>query len=111
MGGEPPARRYRAAIEALPSAAVLDYRILGPLEVAGEHGPLPLGGPKQRATLAILLLGSNRVVPVERLADDLYAGAAPVTAVTPGQRQGARLREGPRAGGRGERGPRHPPHT
>src|SRR3954466_8834909 len=93
MGGEPPARRYRAAIEALPSAAVLDYRILGPLEVAGEHGPLPLGGPKQRATLAILLLGSDRVVPVERLADDLYAGAAPVTAVTQVQRQVSDLRK------------------
>jgi len=72
---------------------VLDYRILGPLEVVGEHGPLPLGGPKQRATLAILLLGSNRVVPVERLADDLYAGAAPVTAVTQVQRQVSDLRK------------------
>jgi DNA-binding SARP family transcriptional activator len=28
-----------------------------------------LGGPRQRATLAILLLSANRVVPVERLAE------------------------------------------
>ena len=61
---------------------MLDFRILGPLEVVGGEGSIRLGGPKQRATLAILLLDANRVVSVERLADHLYAGAAPVTAVT-----------------------------
>jgi len=71
---------------------VLEFRLLGPLEVVGADGPLPLGGPKQRATLAILLLAVNRVVPVERLADDLYHGAAPVTAVTQVQRQVSELR-------------------
>ena len=71
---------------------MLEFRILGPLEVVGEDGPIPLGGPKQRATLAILLLAANRVVPVERLADDLYRGAAPVTAVTQVQRQISELR-------------------
>jgi DNA-binding SARP family transcriptional activator len=72
---------------------VLEFRILGPLEVVGEHGPVRLGGPKQRATLAILLLNANRVVSVDRLADDLYAGAAPVTAVTQVQRQISELRK------------------
>jgi DNA-binding SARP family transcriptional activator len=72
--------------------SVLEFRLLGPLEVVGDDGPLQLGGPKQRATLAILLLGANRVVPVERLADDLYHGAAPVTAVTQVQRQVSELR-------------------
>jgi DNA-binding SARP family transcriptional activator len=72
---------------------VLEYRILGPLEVVGEQGPLRLGGPKQRATLAILLLHANRVVSVERLADDLYSGATPVTAVTQVQRQISELRK------------------
>ena len=71
---------------------MLEFRILGPLEVVGENGPIPLGGPKQRATLAILLLSANRVVSVDRLADDLYAGAAPVTAVTQVQRQISELR-------------------
>src|SRR5262249_3225090 len=56
-------------------------------------GPLGLGGPKQRATLAILLLNANRVVSVDRLADDLYSGAAPVTAVTQVQRQISELRK------------------
>jgi DNA-binding SARP family transcriptional activator/nucleotide-binding universal stress UspA family protein len=72
---------------------VLEFRILGPLEVVGEHGPLRLGGPKQRATLAILLLNVNRVVSVDRLADDLYSGATPVTAVTQVQRQISELRK------------------
>jgi DNA-binding SARP family transcriptional activator len=72
---------------------MLEFRILGPLEVVAEHGHVRLGGPKQRATLAILLLNANRVVSVDRLADDLYAGAAPVTAVTQVQRQISELRK------------------
>jgi len=72
---------------------MLEFRILGPLEVVADEGPVPLGGPKQRATLAILLLDANRVVSVERLADDLYSGATPVTAVTQVQRQISELRK------------------
>ena len=72
---------------------MLEFRILGPLEVVGEKGPIRLGGPKQRATLAILLLSANRVVSVDRLAEDLYAGAPPVTAVTQVQRQVSDLRK------------------
>jgi DNA-binding SARP family transcriptional activator len=98
----------RPAIQALPGdyrasatkaatgyvlCAMLEFRILGPLEVVGGDGPIPLGGAKQRATLAILLLSANRVVSVERLADDLYSGAAPVTAVTQVQRQVSELRK------------------
>jgi len=72
---------------------VLEFRIEGPLEVVDEQGAILLGGPRQRATLAILLLSVNRVVSVERLADYLYAGAAPVTAVTQVQRQISELRK------------------
>jgi class 3 adenylate cyclase/DNA-binding SARP family transcriptional activator len=73
--------------------AVLVFRILGPLEVAGERGAVELGGPKQRATLAILLLSANRVVSIDHLADELYAGAAPVTALKQVQRQISDLRK------------------
>ena len=72
---------------------MLEFRILGPLEVLDDDRPVRLGGAKQRATLAILLLHANRVVGVERLADDLYAGAPPVTAVTQVQRQVSELRK------------------
>jgi DNA-binding SARP family transcriptional activator/nucleotide-binding universal stress UspA family protein len=79
---------------------VLEFRILGPLEVVGERGQIQLGGAKQRATLAILLLSADRVVSVDRLADDLYAGAAPVTALKQVQRQISDLRKvlGPTSG-------------
>ena len=83
-----PPGRYRPATV----TAVLEFRVLGPLEVVGEDGPVRLGGPRQRATLAILLLNANRVVPVERLADELYAGRPPVSAVTQVQRQVSELR-------------------
>jgi DNA-binding SARP family transcriptional activator len=72
---------------------MLEFCILGPLEVTRDGGAIKLAGPKQRATLAILLLGANRVVSIDRLADDLYAGAAPVTAVTQVQRQISELRK------------------
>src|SRR6266511_3998929 len=72
---------------------MLEFRFLGPLEVLDGGRVVPLGGPKQRATLAILLLHSNHVVSVDRLADDLYAGAPPVTAVTQVQRQISDLRK------------------
>ena len=72
---------------------MLEFRILGPLEVVDHRRPVRLGGPRQRATLAILLLNANRVVPIEKLADSLYAGAPPVTAVTQVQRQISELRK------------------
>jgi DNA-binding SARP family transcriptional activator len=77
----------------IPSARVLEFRILGPLEVLEDGRPVALGGPKQRAALAILLLSANRVVSIEQFADDLYAGAPPVTAVTQVQRQVSELRK------------------
>ncbi len=72
---------------------MLEFRILGPLEVIRDDGPAALGGPRQRSTLALLLLEANRVVPIDRLADELYAGRPPVTAVTQVQRQVSDLRK------------------
>ena len=69
--------RYRAAIERLRSGGCSNSGSSDQLEVVGPEGPLALGGRKQRATLAILLLDANRVVSMDRLADELYAGRAP----------------------------------
>jgi len=72
---------------------LLEFRILGPLDVVDERaGPVDLGGPRQRATLTILLLNANRVVSVDQIADALYAGAGPATALKQVQRQISELR-------------------
>jgi WD40 repeat protein/DNA-binding SARP family transcriptional activator len=60
---------------------MLEFRVLGPIEVVGDAGAIRLGGLRQRAVLAMLLLDANHVVPVERITDALYGGAAPATAV------------------------------
>jgi DNA-binding SARP family transcriptional activator/class 3 adenylate cyclase/tetratricopeptide (TPR) repeat protein len=58
----------------------MEFRLLGPLEVSSEGGLLDLGGAKQRALLAVLLLEANRVVSTERLIDALWDGNPPETA-------------------------------
>ena len=60
-----------------------DFRILGPLEVAGDDGELlPLGGTKQRGALAVLLLRAGEVVSTDFLIASLWGDSAPRTAST-----------------------------
>jgi YVTN family beta-propeller protein len=59
---------------------VLEFRILGPLEVVDQERPLGLGGPRQRALLAILLLHRGEVVSSDRLIDELWGERPPATA-------------------------------
>ena len=47
---------------------------------SGDDGPLKLGGPKQRAVLAHLILRPNRVVPAGLLIDELWGEEPPETA-------------------------------
>jgi DNA-binding SARP family transcriptional activator len=61
---------------------VTEFRLLGPLEVVNERGPISLGGQKQRALLALLLLDAGRVVSVDRLVDALWGEQPPKTAQT-----------------------------
>ena len=58
----------------------MEYGILGPLEVLEQGEPVPLGGGRQRALLALLLLHANEVVSTDRLVDELWAEEAPATA-------------------------------
>jgi len=50
----------------------LEFRILGPLDVLAEGMPVRLGGPRQRAVLAILLGHANEVVPADRLINGVW---------------------------------------
>jgi DNA-binding SARP family transcriptional activator len=52
---------------------------LGPLEVLDDGRQLALGGTRQRALLAILLLHANEVVSTDRLVDDLWGENPPET--------------------------------
>ncbi|MGH8983169.1 MAG: BTAD domain-containing putative transcriptional regulator [Acidimicrobiia bacterium] len=58
----------------------LRFALLGPLEVDRSGTALDLGGPKQRAVLALLLIEHNRVVSLDRLVDQLWGGQPPARA-------------------------------
>lgn len=60
---------------------MVEFAILGPLEARADGEPLPLGGPKQRALLALLLLEAGRVVATDRLVEGLWEGEPPATAI------------------------------
>lgn len=55
----------------------MEVRLLGPLEVVHAGVSLPLGGTKQRAVFAMLVLQANRVVPMDALIGGLWGDATP----------------------------------
>src|SRR5215831_18486850 len=71
----------------------MEFRILGPLEVVENGRPIALGGPKQRALLALLLLAPNRPVSVDRLVDALWSGEPPTSAANALQQHVSQLRK------------------
>lgn len=58
----------------------LRFQLLGRLEAYRDGVEVDLGPRKQRAVFALLLLNANRVVPTERLIDDLWGDSPPSTA-------------------------------
>jgi DNA-binding SARP family transcriptional activator len=57
----------------------IEFRILGPLEASTDGRLLPLGSPRQRALLALLLVHANETVARDRLIDELWAESTPAT--------------------------------
>ncbi|MCA2241076.1 FHA domain-containing protein [Mycobacterium sp. WUMAC-067] len=55
----------------------LDFRLLGPLECSVDGVLIPLGTPKQRAVLAMLLMNRNNPVGVDRLITALWDESPP----------------------------------
>jgi len=70
----------------------VEFRILGPLEIEGDAGPVDLGGAKQRALLALLLLHANEVVHSGRLVELLWSDGPPADASKALQIHVSRLR-------------------
>ncbi|MEV6963827.1 BTAD domain-containing putative transcriptional regulator [Hamadaea sp. NPDC051192] len=56
--------------------STVEIRVLGSLSVLVDGAEAPLGGPKQRAVLASLLLARPRSVSTARVVDDVWDGEA-----------------------------------
>jgi len=87
----------------------LEFRVLGPLEVLDGDRVLALGGEKQRAALAILLLHRNVVVSRDRLIQGIWGDAPPVSASPTLDTYMSRLRKVLRTDGPGPRLVTRPP--
>ena len=72
---------------------MLEFRVLGALEVLDEGLPVRLGGRNQRALLALLLLRANEPVSTERLVDQMWGEHPPRTATTSLQNSVSQLRK------------------
>ena len=56
---------------------MLELGILGPVRAVRDGRELGLGGPKQRAVLALLLVRAGQVLPAEYLVEALWRGGPP----------------------------------
>ncbi len=59
---------------------MISYQLLGPIEVYDDGRPIRLGGRRQRAVLAALLLEAGKAVSVRRLTEVVWTGCPPETA-------------------------------
>ena len=71
----------------------LSFRVLGPVEaVSDTAGPVDLGGLKQRAVLALLIVSAGRVVSLDRFVRELWDEDPPARATSSLQAYVSRLR-------------------
>ena len=71
----------------------LSFRVLGPVEaVSDTAGPVDLGGLKQRAVLALLIVNAGRVVSLDRFVTELWDEYPPARATSSLQAYVSRLR-------------------
>ncbi len=61
---------------------MIEFRVLGPIEVDRDGVAVALGGPRQHVLLALLLVAAPQPVPIDRLADELWHGEPPDGAST-----------------------------
>ena len=58
----------------------MEFRILGPLHVAGPDGQVPIAAGKVRGLLELLLLHANEFIPTDGLVDSLWGDSPPDSA-------------------------------
>ncbi|SDT81241.1 AfsR/SARP family transcriptional regulator [Actinoplanes derwentensis] len=72
---------------------MIEIRVLGPLQVLVDGVPVAVGGPRQRALLAMLVAARGRAVAVDRLVGQLWESGPPPRAVSSLQAYVSRLRK------------------
>ena len=74
------------------SAVVIEFTVFGPLEAARDGVAVTVGGPRQRAVLAALLLAGGRHVSMDALVDAVWGDSVPATAIKTVQKYVSQLR-------------------
>src|SRR6267142_1516639 len=72
---------------------MLEFGILGPLEVRAGGDPVAISGRNQRSLLTLLLLRANETVSAERLVNEMWGEQPPKTAGTSLQNAVSQLRK------------------
>ena len=86
-------RWKRAERQGTFASTGVEFRILGPLEALLDGQAADLGGPRQRAVLALLLLRAGQVVSSDALIDAIWADEPPETAANVLQSYISKLRK------------------
>ena len=90
-----PANRWVVASadrDSVVGMAKVRFRVLGSLEVEVDGAAAELGGARQRAVLAVLLVHANEPVATDRLVSESWGETAPATATKTAQVYVSRLR-------------------
>jgi DNA-binding SARP family transcriptional activator len=82
----------RDSESAATAGAVMEFRVLGPVEIGVGDRMLNVGHARQRAVLAVLLLDVGRVVPADLLIDRVWGEDPPVAVRNTLSGYAARLR-------------------
>lgn len=83
----------------MSTAIPVRVSVLGPVELSVGGQRTTVGGPQCRAVLALLVLGSGRVVPMDRIMDGLWGSCPPPSAAVKIQGHVCALRKALRAAG------------
>jgi DNA-binding SARP family transcriptional activator len=83
---------------------VVDFRVLGPVQVWDETDQLDIGAPRNRTVLALLLATAGELVSVDKIVDELWPTEPPAEARLLAQGYVSRLRRALRTGATGPQG-------
>jgi DNA-binding SARP family transcriptional activator/pimeloyl-ACP methyl ester carboxylesterase len=92
LGGRPVSRCRSVSAPGRGHNRVVEFGLLGSLEVWFEGRRIHVGGPKRRALLAALLCQANRVVSVDWLIEAVWGETPPVSATAQLQAMVSELR-------------------